>query len=323
MRFFLFLLVFFLASFHVLLAQQIPAWTHFMHLPTQLNPAFTGQTPHYRLTATYQQRWLRFPVAEEQFVFSGDYNWVNYNLGLGLVAQRYTVGGWQQHEVAFLGAYHAQLNRKWTLSLGLRGSLRQASMQAGDWIFEDALRSGGTTQESVPAENGFWGDFGTGALLFSEHFWIGASAQQLLRPRWPFTWATEADRLPRYWAVQGGGRFRVGSEGLVLAPSLQVRHQAPSTAADISLEAQFSPLFVGAVYRGLPLLQDEANAAYQDAAGLLAGVQYEAWKISLSYDLVLDGPVQGGGNVELILSFRPPQDRRRPASWRHVRCPVY
>jgi type IX secretion system PorP/SprF family membrane protein len=196
-------------------------------------------------------------------------------------------------------------------------------MQAGDWIFEDALRSGGATQESVPAENGFWGDLGTGALLFSEHLWFGASAQQLLRPRWPFTWATEADRLPRYWAVHGGGRFRIGSEGLVLAPSLQVRHQAPSTAADISLEAQFSPLFVGAVYRGLPLLQDEANAAYQDAAGLLAGVQYEAWKISLSYDLVLNGSVQSGGNVELVLSFRPPQDRRRPASWRHVRCPVY
>jgi type IX secretion system PorP/SprF family membrane protein len=227
--------------------------------------------------------------------------------------------------------------------LGLQGSYVNRNINYFGLTFGDQYTDRGFIQGSVSGDAGLLGgsptnkylDFSTGGLFYSDWFWIGASAHHINRPNQDFV-VSANNRLPMKGSVHAGLRIPLaGYTGLVdemdreisFSPVVMYKFQGKYDQLDLGAYLTYSPITIGAYYRGIPFKKYNQTINNHDAVALLAGYRVDKFSIGYSYDATISTLGNSGGSHELSLSyiFEKPEGRRGGPKKRNraLPCPKF
>ena len=260
---------------------QDPQFTQFYAAPLYLNPAFAGSALAPRITANYRNQWpaitnyVTTMVAVDHFI-------EKYNSGVGLLIQSDNQGQGriQSTDIGLQYAYQFQVSESSFVRLGLQGSyvnrnINYFGLTTGDQ-FTDRGFITGSVSATLPAGRSAskkYLDFSTGGLFYSDWFWLGASAHHLNRPDQGF-FVGGRERLPMKTSIQAGLRIPLGGfTGLAdeqdreisISPVIMYKHQGKYDQLDLGAYLTYSPLTIGAYYRGIPFKKYDQTLNNHDA----------------------------------------------------------
>ncbi|MBC3783692.1 PorP/SprF family type IX secretion system membrane protein [Spirosoma utsteinense] len=327
-----------------LVMAQDPQFTQFYAAPQYLNPAFAGSALAPRITANYRNQWPAITNYVTTMV-GVDHYIEKFNSGVGLLIMNDNQGqgNIQSTEIGLQYAYQFQVSESSFVRLGLQGSYVNRNINYFGLTFGDQYTDRGFIQNSVSGDAGLLGgsprnkylDFSTGGLFYSDWFWIGASAHHLNRPSQDFV-VSSSGRLPMKGSIHAGLRIPLaGYTGLVdemdreisFSPVIMYKFQGKYDQLDLGAYLTYSPITIGAYYRGIPFKKYNQTINNHDAVALLAGYRVDKFSIGYSYDATISTLGNSGGSHELSLSyiFEKPEGRRGGPKKRNraLPCPKF
>lgn len=276
-----------------LYAQQESQYTQYMYNTMTINPGYTGSRGFLSLVGLYRAQWVGIDGAPKTASFAGSMPINERGDGLGLVFDTESLGAQSQTGFSINYAYSLPISESVKLGLGINAGGTMMTVDHGKLNAEDGT--------ALPEErlSKFFPNFGAGAYMYSEDWYVGLSVPSILETNFykdagieePRTLASE--RMHFY--VVGGYVFEL-SDNLKFKPAslLKVVTGAP-IALDLSANFLFNEKFtVGAGYRlgtALSLL-----AGFQITEGLMIGYGFD-------YDTNSDFAKYNNGSHELLLRF--------------------
>jgi type IX secretion system PorP/SprF family membrane protein len=348
-----FLLMLCVLSWTVSQAQD-PQYSQFYAAPLYLNPAFAGSAMSPRVNFNHRNQW---PALSANFVtssISADmyFDKVKSGVGILLTSDRQFTN-LTTTDIGAIYSYHLKINDGLTAKLGVQGSYVTRGINFADYTFGDQintyLNGGGFPRVSsdqilqggnnLTPQLKYW-DFSTGAVVYSEQFWVGVSAHHLNQPSQSFN--DKDARLPIKIGVQAGYRipladYMIGNNlgdaierEKSITPVVHYKRQGASDQLDIGAYLTYSPLVLGVWYRGIPLksyTKDNVSIISHDAAVFLVGYRQDNFSIGYSYDATISRLGSTGGAHELSLSYTftdwiEPARHARPRKG-ELKCPKF
>jgi type IX secretion system PorP/SprF family membrane protein len=281
--------------FFTVRAQQSPMYTHYMYNTLSVNPAYAGSRNALTVTALYRAQWAGFKGAPSTQTLTLHTPIVKQHIGLGFSVINDKIGPSNNTSVSVDFAYIMRLNEKTRLALGI---------SAGMDIFQAKLANLQLEQQNDPLyqsniNNRITANFGFGAYLYKEHFYVGISVPALLQNRYSL------EKLPNGTSMVGKENrhyfFITGAvipiaNNLAFKPSMLVKvtSGAPVEADFTASFVIMKKLMVGAMYRT------------GDAFGGLVGLDItDQLNIGYSYDWSyrLNSTKFNFGSHELVLRY--------------------
>lgn len=313
---------------------QDPQFSQYYQAPLYLNPGFTGITPQQRLVVNHRIQWPNLPQAFSTSAASYDI-WVDeLNSGFGFLATTDKIGsaGWRTTTASLLYSYKVKINKKLVFSPGLYfgygfNGLDRSRLRLGDGLEFNGISLDPDLQRVGDRQ---YLDFGSGFLLYSKIFWIGASFHHMNRPN--LSVLNDVARLGMKTTVHAGARVPLNNEtrgqrGLYLTPSFIYRAQSGITQLDLGLNLHVDPVSIGLWYRGKPFESNGAGTINQDALILQLGLYLKNFSVGYSYDFSISqfSTSSGGAHeISLIYEFatRPIRkaSKKRPGL---IPCPTF
>ncbi len=350
-----FLLIISVISWHFVQAQD-PQYSQFYAAPLYLNPAFAGSAMAPRVNFNHRNQW---PSLSANFVtssISADMYFDKVKSGVGILLttdRQFT--NLTTTDIGAVYSYHLKISDNLTAKLGVQGSYVTRGINFADYTFGDQiasyinsgysnfpqisndqiLQSGNNTAPQLK----YW-DFSTGALVYSEQFWIGASVHHLNQPTQSFN--NKDIRLPMKIGIQAGYRipladYMIGNNlgdnierEKSITPVIHYKRQGESDQLDVGAYLTYSPLVLGVWYRGIPLktyTKNDVSIVSHDAAVFLLGYRQDNFSIGYSYDATISRLGSTGGAHELSLSYTFAdliEPRKAPRSRKgELKCPKF
>ena len=174
------------------------------------------------------------------------------------------------------------------LRFGMQASYYQQSIDWNKLTFSDMIdpRSGFTpgipTKEITPSQTKSFPNFSTGAVLFSEKYYIGLAVHNLIEPNESFYNSTgPGTNLPRRYTIHGGMTIPIGSrqQDFSISPNMLFMVQKQFTQINFGFYINKSSFITGLWYR-----QTRPNS---DALMVLVGFKTPTFKVGYSYDLTV------------------------------------
>ena len=156
-------------------AQQNPLYSQYMFNHLVINPAYAGTKPYLSLTGIVRKQWMGIEGSPLTGSVSLHGPLKNRKMGLGILINNDHIGIIDQTDVYGSYAYHIPVSSG-HLSLGLSGGFSLYSSNISElkyWDGSDPLYQSNSINNILP-------NFGAGAFYYSEHFYAGLSAPQLL-----------------------------------------------------------------------------------------------------------------------------------------------
>jgi type IX secretion system PorP/SprF family membrane protein len=275
-----------------------------------LNPAFSGLGRSWSVAVAHRNQW---PSLNGSFItnqLSGDYRFEGTKSAIGLVLQqdKAGIGGLQKLQAALAYAYHTGLTDNLSFSAGLQSSVSSLRVNYDNLVFGDQLTDfGQTALTSAEAQNfdpASYLSFAVGGVLYNNQFWTGLSVSHLNQPTYGFD---ETTRLPLRFVANAGYKFylpnslsRKNAEFSV-SPAVNFTRQQNFSRADLAVYTIYSPLALGLIYKGVPLI---GGSDQDQSLGVIAGITLDRLRIGFSHDAGLKGfGRQAGGANEISLVF--------------------
>jgi type IX secretion system PorP/SprF family membrane protein len=329
--------IIYLLSAEVCFAQD-PEFSQYYAAPLALNPAFTGTASDHRFIANHRNQWPNITNGFVTYALSYDYNLAHLNSGLGvmIMADKAGTANLKSTVINFQYAYKVHINDKWVLSSGLNFGLGYRSIDFNKLVFGDQLEfdenAGIPSDDPVFSnlQNTSYFDFGGGILAYSRKFWLGFSAWHLNNPNRSLI--GENAQIPVKTSMHGGvriplyhGMFKKDRIAAIM-PSFVYKHQGNFDQLDVGTYFLYEPVVVGLWYRGIPVLQNQADNVSHDAVVVILGFQLPKVELTYSYDLTVSelGPISGGAH-EVALKFKVElanQTKSRKKQ-RYIPCPTF
>lgn len=281
-----------LSGASALYAQQDPQYTMYMYNQNVINPAYAGTQENLRITSLYRQQWSGVEGAPETLTFSGSMP-VGDRVGVGLSVISDQIGPVKEKNFYGDFSYKLQVGKKTTLALGIKAGL----------TFHDVNLA--TIQTTVPGDDAFanqindnYFNIGTGAFLYSDNWYVGASVPNLLSAvhldESENDTGTNLGSETQHFFLTAGYVFDI-NENVKLKPHVLVKgaFDAPYSF-DVNTNALFYDKFeLGVSYR------------YEDSFSGLAAFQLNPnIKAGYAYDRVVsDIQVASNSSHELFLIF--------------------
>lgn len=323
---------------------QDPQFTQFYAAPLYLNPAFSGSALAPRVTINYRNQW----PAVTNYVTSMigiDHHLERYNSGIGILfySDNQKQNQIRSTELALQYSYQFSITDQTAIRLGLQGSYSNRTVNWFGLTFGDQYTNqgftGNPTTDPIVA-NGLptlsYLDFSTGGLLYSDWYWIGVSAHHLNRPSLAYV-TGDGTRLPIKGSIHTGLRIPfAGFTGLgdewererTISPTVNYRFQGKFDQLDLGLYMTYSPMVIGAWYRGLPLKKYAPTVPNSDALAILVGYRQDNFSIGYSYDTTISTlGIGSGGSHEISLSYTfdtwPPGKKKSRRRDKQLSCPKF
>lgn len=270
-------------------AQQFSLYSQYMHNKYALNPAVAGTNDGLLIGASYRQMWTGLKDAPSISTLSG-HSSINDNMGVG--AKIYNISTGPQSQTGFEAsyAYRFEINDDIKLSLGLSAILAQYSLDRTKLDMkntDDAVLNNGAENIIVPDAN-------FGAYLYSEDFYFGLVASQLVPLNANFKNDFLENKRERHYFVHGGYKYDF-SDNFGIEPSILVRFiEAGALQVDLNLKFSVMKTFwIGGSYR------------LNDAAVVMLGVKANNIMFGYAYDYTLSeiGNYSNGSH-EIILIYK-------------------
>ena len=335
---------------------QDPQYSQFYAAPLYLNPAFTGSAMAPRVNFNHRNQW---PSLSANFVtssLSADIYIDKFNSGVGILMttdRQFT--NLTTTDIGATYSYHLKLSDGLSANLGMQGSYVTRGINFADYTFGDQIASyissGYSAFPKFSSDNILQGganttpqlkylDFSTGAVVYAEQFWIGASLHHLNQPTQSFN--DKDIRLPMKIGIQAGYRipladYMIGNNlgdaierEKSITPVIHYKRQGASDQLDVGAYLTYSPMVLGLWYRGIPLktyTKDDVSIISHDAAVILIGYRQDNFSIGYSYDATISRLGSTGGAHEISLSYVftdwiEPRKHGRPRKG-ELKCPKF
>lgn len=313
-----------LLSVHFSVAQQRPQYSQYMINNYILNPAVTGIEDYADVRLGYRNQWqgiegapvtaylsVHSPLGKDNNIANpawlkskrptfnqyqnnhNTYKKVRPHHGLGAVMLTDKIGPFNQTEIHLTYAYHLLLTENLKLAQGISAGVRQVALHT-DMIRlgdpNDNAIGSGTIQQVKP-------DFSVGMWLYSDDFYLGASASQLLANKLSFgkDLTVQQSQLKQHYFLTGAYKIILTPQ-LAIIPSVMIKWIQPaSVSVDMNLRASYQDrIWAGISYR------------HKESVVVIAGFSINyLFDIGYSYDSAIAGISRyGNGSHELILIMR-------------------
>lgn len=326
---------------------QDPQFSQYYASPIYHNPAFAGGAHAPRLIANYRNQWSSLGSNFVTSTFSVDnyFERLNSGVSLLLLSDSQGAGRLKTTEISGQYAYQIRLNDKNYLRLGtqatyLSRSIDNSTLTFGDQYYDNGKGLNGNASTDPLAISAIKPihkpDFSTGALFYNQKTWLGLAVNHLARPIISAS-TVDTTRLYTKWTVSGGFNIPLANlysnsanmeREFTLSPTFLLKKQGGASQLDAGLYLTYTPLTLGAWYRGIPIKRAGTTSVNHDAVILLVGYRLEKLSIGYSYDLTISklGPSTGGTHEISIAYLLNPIETDRP-SRRHnkkeLSCPKF
>lgn len=290
------LLVFFFLSILKVTAQQDPHFTQYMNNMSVVNPAYATATPAIlNLGSLYRYQWAGIEGAPKTLTLFA-HTPINQKIEGGFSLVSDNIGDGAKKETNFFAdfAYVLQLNEKQKLSFGLKAGFSSIStnfngfqLNSGDISTDKAFAE--NINETVP-------NIGVGAYYFTDNYYIGLSAPNLLSAEHiksrPDINSFGPQEIHTY--LTGGYVFDI-NEVFKLKPAVMaIFVKGAPVSVDLTANVLYNEKFeLGAAYR------------FDDSVSLLMNVNVTPnLRIGYSYDYITSNLSQfSSGSHEIVLLY--------------------
>lgn len=278
--------------------------------PIYLSPSFTGFTSGGRVILNYRDQWPGIPNTFRTFAFSYDQYVSQFNSGIGLLFLNDSQGGGQivtqnagvnyAYELAITSDIFIRPGLQFKY-LGLRidpSKMLTVGLEGNRYPWLDP---------AIMTEQHHKVDATASLMVYSEIFWVGGTADHLIKNNTPFTDIETI--LPVKFTAYGGGKWRYvesyrGRAEQSVTFAFMFRSQKGFKQLDLGLYGNVEPLEVGIWYRGIPGIST-GGLSNNDALILSLGVNLGPLHIAYSYDLTLSKLAgYSGGSNEFSVIYR-------------------
>jgi type IX secretion system PorP/SprF family membrane protein len=288
-------------------AQQRPHYTQYLLNQFIINPAITGIENYTDIKLSHRHQWAGFqdapvtsyltihaPIGKSDYRTTatsytvpgenprGKRYWEEYTSaqphhGVGLQIINDVTGPLSRFGAYATYAYHIGLTPRTSLSGGVGVGMSRLGLNASKLQFatsvDPAVASSGIINDWRP-------DFMAGVYLYSDDYFVGLSAQQVVPQKIEFAEnalrRTRGSAVPHFF-VTGGYRFLLG-EDFNLIPSVMVKYVNP-TPVQFDVNARL-------LYRDL--LWTGIGYRYQDGFSATAGLNVSnVFNVAYSYDYTI------------------------------------
>ncbi len=300
----------------------------FMQNMVYVNPAYTAMPASAEAGLTYRNQWPAIPAT---FVTYGaslvvPVKALSSGFGIGVVNDIQGSGVISRASATLMYGFQFQVNRSWKVGAGIGAAWVMKDFNADQLVFRsDLLNDLGYTYGSVPPPNynRSYPDFSIGIMARNTGFFtFGISASHLTRPH--DVENSIEPRLPlKYTAFAG---MRLGGNNLysdlTIEPaafySYQYGHQEVIWGSMFTLSDRF---MFGS------WLRHNTNFNF-DALILTAGISWEKYNISYSYDVNLKkmsflSTKLAAHEVTFLYRFEYNDQHKKAKRFRKSECPAY
>ncbi len=308
-------------------------FTQFYASSLYLNPAYAGAGVCSRVTLAYRNQWPTIAKTYSSFLVSYDHYLPQNNLGFGLLLANDLAGsgGLKTTIISPTVAYEVSLSRFWALRFGMQPGVIIKSINSKNLLFGDQIYRGGAGVPTVeaPIQSKTVFDIGSGALLYSSNFWVGAAFKHLTRPIESLVDAES--RLPLYYNVHGGYKHNIAGDGAPgkskqqITAAFNYRGQQDFDQFDIGFYFTQSVINLGMWYRGLPGIKAyKPGYSNDDALAFIIGIEADRFNFGYSYDITISKLAKyTGGAHEITTSFQMCAAKAKKKKLKLISCPKF
>lgn len=283
-----------------LFAQQEPQFSQHMFARTVFNPACAGISGSVAATAFGRHQWIGYMDNDSNSVYPKTYG-ISLDMpvyaissGVGLNVRHFSMGAEKNLDIRVQYAYHFKISKRNTLSFGMSFGLLNKTIDYSGLVPSefDPLITG------TKAESGLITDLGFGVhYRYRDKFFAGISTANIIGNSAGI--GGPEFKLARHYYFFGSYDITLqgAGDGLVITPGILARATTGAFNADININLTYNDfLWGGLFYRT------------SHAAGLMAGIKYNGFRVGISYDYTLSkGFTRGSRNsLELLVQYAFP-----------------
>ncbi|WMJ75648.1 type IX secretion system membrane protein PorP/SprF [Cytophagaceae bacterium ABcell3] len=314
-------------------------FSQFYNVPMHLNPAFAGSAHQTRGTLHNRLQWPSLDATYTTSLISADTYFPEYKSGVGVMVVQDIMGGadFMSTDVVLQYAYEVHINENITFRPGLQLGYVSRTVDYSGLIFPQQVDDQGQHDFGNPYGLGnriHYVDIGSGGILYSKDFWVGASAHHMNRPNQSFT--GDVARQAIKYSFVGGYKIRLKSKQKYLAylqseperaivPTVHYKMQGPSDQLDVGVYAMYDMVMAGVWYRGIPIKKYDSFLRNHESVVLLGGVKFGNFSFSYSYDIVVSrlSTVNTFGAHEFNLTYVHNRQPKKRKKMKRLPCPSF
>jgi type IX secretion system PorP/SprF family membrane protein len=276
-------------------------YSQYYNAPLHLNPAFAGTSDASRVVLNARSQWTGQPSMLLNASASYDINLPNINSGVGAVISNDFWGSTDLRNTSLdlMYAYGLPINQDGTMAIrfALKAGAGNLAYNFGKATFGDqysnrGLIDGRGTAENLGGASAYYTQFGGGALLYSQQFWLGVSADRLFATDIvsPVAGQFNFDRLPMQLGAHTGYRFYLDEDddGLMISPTANFKLQSNFMQTDLGVYAGYRGFTTGLWYRGIPIANfNQKGVLNHDAIVVQGGYVWENIGFAYSFDATI------------------------------------
>jgi len=296
-------------------AQQRPYYTQYIMNNYLINPAVGGSMESIDIKVGYRTQWMGFDAAPRTMFVSihspikpakgkgkrfkspnhdaiggyviNDQTGQIFNIGAGPISK---LGAYISY------AYHVRLNRKLMMSMGFFAGIIQYSINS------DVMITATPNDPAVFSVSSITPDASAGLWLYSNDFFTGISAQQLL----PINIAPTNNKLNTHLFLTTGYRIKTGRGSIIPSAHVKIAMLTP-VSVDLNLKWDWMNKFwIGVSYRKIDAV-----------AGLVGFNIKNRIAVGYAYDYTLSKLRNASSNTHEIIIGIKPKKTYKPF------CPAY
>lgn len=269
-------------------AQQDPIFTNYMFNLTTINPGAVGHSSYASVMNVNRYQWVGFEGAPKTNSLNADVPLEKYNCGAGLTYVFDKVGPEKTNNFYLDYAYHLKVNDNLKLGLGLNAGFRVFSASLTDLTqpgISDPQFSSNISGKVTP-------NFGVGAFLYNEMFYVGFSSPKILNHK--YVNSTTSGGEKRHYFLVSGYVLPINLN-IIFRPSVYIKY-VESAPISCDITANFlikNTVWFGMMYRS------------GDAIGFLTQIQLNnKFHLGYTYDLTISKiRTSSKGTHELMLQY--------------------
>ena len=271
-------------------AQQRPIQSLYMFDPLVINPAYAGTQVQLSATAIYRNQWVNLEGAPKTFTASIHSGFLKSKMGLGIVLGSDQIGVHNDISAYAVYSYKIQLNRNWSMSMGLQGGFNYLETDYNKLTLKNPgdPNLAGTTSKFNP-------NVGAGVFLRSKKVYIGFSVPYMINNKVVDINANTEAEQHRYYYLQAGTSKSLGPN-VMFIPSALFRFQE---SAPVSFDINGTFVFYKAVGLG---------ASYRLNEGVVALFELqitESFHMGYAYDFTISDLNRVSlGSHEIMVNYR-------------------
>jgi len=263
------LIVFFLLSINVLLAQQEPQFTQYMYNTVSFNPAYAGSNGTLNANLLHRSQWVGLDGAPTTQFFSINSPVGDSKVALGLSFINDEIGPSQDFYVSIDVSYSLPVNYDIRFAFGVKAGLQSLQVDYNKLDIYNPIDN--NFNENISNQKPL---IGLGSYLYSEKWYVGFSIPNVLKTEFYDAVAVSTAAKRQHLYLIAGYVFQL-NENLKFKPATLVKIVSGAPIGfDVSANFLFYEKFtLGASYR----LESSVSAlaGFQVSNNLMIGYAYD------------------------------------------------